>query len=131
MTNSNLIIGIIKLKPYEANFPKSNKLFPNGKGIIKSFLYIYLQKNNSIWGTNYWKFRDIDKKYNREEFTGIIDNNTINIVEDNPRPTLGSSGEFLLEKINNNEWKIKYFGIDKGITFQTTGIFIPKTKLLN
>jgi hypothetical protein len=122
MSNCNNLIGVIKLAPYFANYPISSKLFPNGKNKIKSFLYIFKQKDNNIWGKNYWKFID-EKEYNIENFTGVLDNNVLRLVEDSLSLDSGSSGEFILKKIKTNQWKVKYLGIGKGITFETLGKF--------
>ena len=124
MPHCDQLVGIIKLKPYFANFPTSSTLFPNGKSKIKSFLYIFKQSDNSVWGINYWKFKD-EKEYNKENFTGFLDKGVLRLVEDSPRPDIGSSGEFILENLKCNEWKVKYLGIGKGITFETTGKFKP------
>jgi hypothetical protein len=127
LINYQNIVGTWISDPYRAAFPKSNKLYPSGNEAIVMKLVVFKQDNNQLWANNYWKFIN-DTRWYQESATGfIMPNNTIKLVEDDPKPFIGSSGVFTLtpvigKMISNfyDKYNVYYEGIGKGISFTTT-----------
>ena len=103
---------------YNAAFPKGHGHFAEERKGIQMELRIVRQDENLFWAENRWRLNDKDE-WHSEHGTGTFslhDPTILYIVEESPKPEIGSTG-FFEGKLIGEKLYLIYKGVGRGISF--------------
>jgi hypothetical protein len=106
---------------YSAAFPADHDPHDETSVKIDMVLKVYKQEGNLIWVENRWRPQG-EETWKSEFGTGVLpdwESGAVHIVENDPRPGVGSTGVFQ-GKLRGQKLHLIYLGVGGGISFSVT-----------